>query len=186
MDFKLPKLGEGADYGVVVNLFVKEGDTVAKDQTVLELESEKAVASVPSTVAGTVTKLYVKQGDKISVGARIFAVGAVGAAAPATEPEPVASASPSAPVAGRSAAVEVDEVSDLSPSGVAPAASPSVRKIAADLGIELNRVRGGGRGGRIELSDLKNYIARLQKLALAPKSGAEAVPEAYQFYRLTR
>ena len=176
MDFKLPKLGEGADYGVVVNLFVKEGDTVAKDQTVLELESEKAVASVPSTVAGTVTKLYVKQGDKISVGARIFAVGAVGAAAPAAEPEPVGSTAPSAPAAARSSSVEADEVSDLSPSGVPPAASPSVRKIAADLGIELNRVRGGGRGGRIELSDLKNYIARLQKLALAPKSGVETAP----------
>lgn len=176
MDFKLPKLGEGADSGTVVNLFVKEGDTVAKDQTILELESEKAVASIPSTVAGVVAKVYVKQGDKISVGARIFAVGAAGAAAPAAEPEPVASTAPSAPAAARSAAVEVDEVSDLSPSGVPPAASPSVRKIAADLGIELNRVRGGGRGGRIELSDLKNYIARLQKLALAPKPGAEAGP----------
>jgi len=176
MDFKLPKLGEGADSGVVVNLFVKEGDTVAKDQSVLELESEKAVASVPSTVAGVITKIYVKQGDKISVGARIFAVGAAGAAAPAAEPEPVASAAPAAPVAAGSAAVEVEEVSDLSPSGVPPAASPSVRKIAADLGIELNRVRGGGRGGRIELSDLKNYIARLQKLALAPKPGAETGP----------
>src|SRR2546426_10726752 len=106
MDFKLPKLGEGADSGVIVNLFVKEGDTVAKDQSVLELESEKAVASVPSTVAGVVTKIYVKQGDKVSVGARIFAVGAAGAVAPAAEPEPVASAAPSAQAA-RPAAVEV-------------------------------------------------------------------------------
>jgi pyruvate dehydrogenase E2 component (dihydrolipoamide acetyltransferase) len=178
MDFKLPKLGEGADYGTVVNLFVKEGDTVAKDQTILELESEKAVASIPSTVAGVVTKVYVKQGDKISVGARIFEVGAAGAAAPAAaEAEPVASATQAAKAPADSATpAEGDEVSDLSPSGVPPAASPSVRKIAADLGIELNRVRGGGRGGRIELSDLKNYIARLQKLALAPKPGTEAGP----------
>ena len=176
MDFKLPKLGEGADYGTVVNLFVKEGDTVAKDQTILELESEKAVASIPSTVAGVVTKVYVKQGDKISVGARIFAVGAAGAAAPAAEPEPVTASAPSAKAAASPAAFQAEDVSDLSPSGVAPAASPSVRKIASDLGIELNRVRGGGRGGRIELSDLKNYIARLQKLALAPKSVAEAGP----------
>ena len=54
MDVKLPKLGEGADSGVVVNLFVKEGDTVAKDQAILELENEKAVASIPSTAAGVV------------------------------------------------------------------------------------------------------------------------------------
>ena len=84
MDFKLPKLGEGADSGVVVNLFIKEGDTVAKDQNVLELESEKAVASIPSNIAGTVTRVYVKAGDKISVGAKIFSVGeGDGAAAPA-------------------------------------------------------------------------------------------------------
>lgn len=170
MDFKLPKLGEGADSGVVVNLFVKEGDPVAMDQPVLELESEKAVATIPSTVAGVVSKTYVKQGDKISVGARIFAVGA------AAELDPVAPAAPAVSAAARSAAVEVEEVSDLSPSGVPPAASPSVRKISADLGLDLDRIRGGGRGGRIELSDLKNYIARLQKLAFAPKSGAGAGP----------
>ena len=64
MDVKLPKLGEGADSGVVVNIFVKEGDTVAKDQAILELENEKAVASIPSTAAGVVTKIYVKPGDK--------------------------------------------------------------------------------------------------------------------------
>ena len=52
MDVKLPKLGEGADSGVVVGIFVKEGDTVAKDQPILELENEKAVASIPSTAAG--------------------------------------------------------------------------------------------------------------------------------------
>ena len=60
MDVKLPKLGEGADSGVVVNIFVKEGDTVAKDQAIMELENEKAVASIPSTAAGIVDKIYVK------------------------------------------------------------------------------------------------------------------------------
>jgi len=64
MDVKLPKLGEGADSGVVVNVFVKEGDPVAKDQAILELENEKAVASVPSTAAGVVTKIYVKAATK--------------------------------------------------------------------------------------------------------------------------
>jgi pyruvate dehydrogenase E2 component (dihydrolipoamide acetyltransferase) len=175
MDFKLPKLGEGADSGVVVNLFVKEGDTVAKDQNILELESEKAVASIPSTVAGTVTKIYVKAGDKISVGARILSVGAAGGSPPATEPEP--SAAPAATnAAARVTDVETVDLAGLSPGGAPPAAAPSIRKVAADLGIELERVRGSGRGGRIELGDLKNYVARLQKLAFAPKPGAEAGP----------
>src|SRR6266516_4808174 len=84
MDLKLPNLGEGADSGVVVNVLVKEGDAVAKDQVVIELENEKAVASIPSPAAGVVSKLYVKPGDKLSVGQRILSLGDGGtAAAPA-------------------------------------------------------------------------------------------------------
>src|ERR1041385_9042536 len=83
MDLKLPALGEGADSGTVVNLFVKEGDQLSKDQAVLELENEKAVATIPSTAAGTVTKVYVKAGEKISVGQRILALTESGAGAPA-------------------------------------------------------------------------------------------------------
>src|ERR1051325_5496099 len=80
MDVKLPHLGEGADSGTVVNLFVKEGDQIAKDQAVLELENEKAVATIPSTTSGTVTKIFVKAGDKISVGQRILSVSESGKA----------------------------------------------------------------------------------------------------------
>src|SRR5512136_1787159 len=91
MDLKLPNLGEGADSGTVVNLFVKEGDMVAKDQPILELENEKAVATIPSTAAGTVTQIFVKAGDKIRVGQRILALGEAGAPAappPAVRREP--------------------------------------------------------------------------------------------------
>src|ERR1035437_4059634 len=89
MDVKLPKLGEGADNGVVVNVFVKEGDTVAKDQAILELENEKAVASIPSTGAGVVAKIYVKSGDRISIGQRILTLNETG--------QPVAAPKASAP-----------------------------------------------------------------------------------------
>jgi pyruvate dehydrogenase E2 component (dihydrolipoamide acetyltransferase) len=183
MDFKLPKLGEGADSGVVVNLFVKEGDTVAKDQTVLELESEKAVASIPSTVAGTVTKIHVKAGDKISVGARIFSIGEGGAApAPASPVSAAPAAAPAvsaAPVAAAPATAPVGAYTHLPSSGAAPVASPSLRRVIADLGIDAARVRGTGRGGRIELGDLKNYVAYLQQVAFAPKAGeAVAAPKA--------
>jgi pyruvate dehydrogenase E2 component (dihydrolipoamide acetyltransferase) len=183
MDFKLPKLGEGADSGVVVNLFVKEGDTVTKDQTVLELESEKAVASIPSTVAGTVTKIHVKAGDKISVGARIFSVGEGGAApAPASPASAAPAAAPAvsaAPVAAAPATAPVGAYTPLPSSGAAPVASPSLRRVIADLGIDAARVRGTGRGGRIELGDLKNYVAYLQQVAFAPKEGgAASAPKA--------
>src|SRR5208283_3182070 len=90
MDLKLPHLGEGADSGTVVNLFVKEGDTVTKDQPILELENEKAVATIPSTAAGTVTQVFVKPGDKIRVGQRILSLGesAASVALPVARPEP--------------------------------------------------------------------------------------------------
>src|SRR5438105_4000590 len=74
MDLKLPPLGEGADSGTVVNLFVKEGDQITKDQPILELENEKAVATIPSTSAGTIGKIFVKTGEKISVGQRILSL----------------------------------------------------------------------------------------------------------------
>ena len=171
MDFKLPKLGEGGDSGTVVNLFVKEGDIVAKDQTVLELESEKAVASVPSTVAGTVTKVHIKAGDKISVGARIFSVGDAGATAPASS----AAAAPVAPTAAPIAAAPAGYAAPAA-TGVAPAASPSLRKVIAELGIDAARVLGSGRGGRIELGDLRSYLAYLQQAAFAPKTSEVAAP----------
>ena len=78
MDLKLPHLGEGADSGTVVNLFVKEGDQVTKDQPILELENEKAVATIPSTAAGKVTQVFVKAGDKITVGQRILSLSGSG------------------------------------------------------------------------------------------------------------
>ena len=68
MDVKLPKLGEGAESGVVVNIAVKEGEQITKGQTIIELENEKAVAAIPSSAAGTVKKINVKNGDRISVG----------------------------------------------------------------------------------------------------------------------
>src|SRR5947209_15850537 len=79
MDVNLPKLGEGADAGVVVSLFVKEGDQIEEGQTIIELENEKAVAPISSTVSGTVTKIRVKEGDKISIGQVILTVDTGGA-----------------------------------------------------------------------------------------------------------
>ena len=102
MDIKLPHLGEGADSGTVVNLFVKEGDQITKDQPILELENEKAVATIPSTAAGTVGKVFVKPGDKISVGQSILALneGAASAQKPSkaeSAPKVKAKASPPEP-----------------------------------------------------------------------------------------
>ncbi|MGB8370838.1 MAG: 2-oxo acid dehydrogenase subunit E2 [Limisphaerales bacterium] len=171
MDVKLPKLGEGADSGVVVNVFVKEGDQVARDQAILELENEKAVASIPSTAAGVVTKIYVKSGDKISVGQRLLSLSGgeqpVAAAAPATKravPEPETPVEEPAAGAGEEIPKPV----------AAPVASPSVRRLARELRIDLSRVRGSEAGGRIVLGDIRAYLARLQKATDKPKVAATA------------
>ena len=187
MDFKLPHLGEGADSGTVVNLFVKEGDQVSKDQAILELENEKAVATIPSTVAGTITRLYVKSGDKITVGQRILSVGEAGgqAAAPAARPEPAAGQAEEkmiqTPSREQAPAVEeeVAEGAGERKPDAAPAAAPSLRKLARDLGIDLTRVRGSARGGRILLEDLRGYVQKLQRLAFQAKpAGAAAAAPA--------
>jgi pyruvate dehydrogenase E2 component (dihydrolipoamide acetyltransferase) len=176
MDVKLPKLGEGADSGVVVNVFVKEGDQIAKDQAVLELENEKAVASVPSTAAGVVTKVHVKAGDKVGVGQRLITItdgGQPAAAAPSAKPAAV-KAAPRPEPAVEEAGAEAEE--DIPAPVAAPVASPSVRKMARELGLDLSRVRGSEPGGRIVVGDLRAYIQRLLKAAAKPSPAAAGAP----------
>ncbi len=187
MDLKLPHLGEGADSGTVVNLFVKEGDRLSKGQPVLELENEKAVATIPSSAAGTVTRIYVKPGDKLSVGQPILSLGegAGAASQPAVAPKPavegrvertIQTPSPEQQpgLASQEAQAEGAEAGPAAP----PAAAPSIRKLARDLGLDLTRVRGSARGGRIVLEDVRAHIHRLQRLAAAPRGPGPAVPPA--------
>jgi len=189
MDLKLPNLGEGADSGTVVNLFVKEGDRITQDQPILELENEKAVATIPSTAAGIITKIHVRTGDKISVGQNILSLSESEAAteaspkrAPESQPKPNVEQ-------GKTRKEEETPGVESNPSlepkpGTAPAAAPSIRKLAADLGIDLAGVRGSERGGRIVLADLRAYIQRLQSSATpqrktgTPASSVQAAPAA--------
>jgi pyruvate dehydrogenase E2 component (dihydrolipoamide acetyltransferase) len=174
MDVRLPRLGEGADSGTIASIFVKEGDAVKKDQPVLELESEKAVASIPAPADGTVMKLFVKEGDLIKVGQLLMnLVEAAGAPAPgrpaaapagSDEPEPIQTPSP--PRAAQTGAQQqgvVVEVLD----GPMPGASPTVRKTARELGIDLRRVKGSEHRGRVMMEDLRRYVQWLQDRALA-------------------
>jgi pyruvate dehydrogenase E2 component (dihydrolipoamide acetyltransferase) len=197
MDVKLPNLGEGADTGTVVNIFVNEGDQIEKDQPVLELENEKAVASIPSTSAGVVAKIYVKAGDKVSVGARLISVNESGAgsaapAAAAAKKEAAPKPAAAAPAVAEPEEEEVVEAPEETSEAEAPtngdiAASPSIRQMAADLGINLGKVRGSARGGRIVLSDVRAYIQKLIRYAAQPKAtggapaGAKPAPASIDF-----
>ncbi len=185
MDLKLPKLGEGSDSGVVVSVFVNEGDTIAKDQTIIELENEKAVAAIPASAGGVVAKIHVKAGDKITIGQRILTLSAAsGAAAPepstakpaAAKPAPAKRPAPEPEVEDEEV-VEVAE-EESSEAVAAPVSSPSLRRMARELGINLGKIRGSGAGGRIEMGDVRSYIARLQssaaKAKAAPAAGASS------------
>jgi pyruvate dehydrogenase E2 component (dihydrolipoamide acetyltransferase) len=180
MDVRLPRLGEGADSGTVSTIFVKEGDTVKKDQAILELESEKAVASIPTPVAGTISRIYVKDGDEIKVGALIFSVAEradsgttlrQSVAEPVEEPRVVAEEpTPQTPSATMPM---TEEEPRTSANGFPPPASPSLRKIAREIGLDLTRVRGSGNGGRILMSDVRAYIQRLQAAGAPPRPAAQ-------------
>lgn len=179
MEIRLPQLGEGADTGTVVSILVKPGDAVKKNQTLIELENEKAVAPIPSTADGSVQTIHVKQGDKVSVGQLIVTLSGGASAAPVaaaaqqveSRPAPAAAA-PAAQPSFTPATLTAPQAAYQyqSATGFPPPASPSVRNMARDLGIDLTRVRGSESGGRIGVADLRHYIMQLQALAMGASS----------------
>jgi pyruvate dehydrogenase E2 component (dihydrolipoamide acetyltransferase) len=192
-DFTLPELGENIAAGDVLRILVQPGDTLAKDQPVLELETDKATIEVPSTVAGKIKDIKVKAGDKVKVGQAILSVddGAGAAPAPpAAPPKPAAVASAPPPSAPPPQPVELprpEKVVDFSrgartpvepPSSAEPAApaAPSVRRMARELGVDINEVVGTGGEGRISIDDVKAHAKRLIASASAAPAAGAAVP----------
>ena len=176
MDIRVPHLADGVESGTVVNILVNVGDQVQKDQTLVELETEKAVAAIPATQAGTVSKINVKKDDKVAVGQVILTIseGAVAKpsgnghsqhTAPVAAPAPVRQAAPAAHAAAPASAAPVRRAP---PAGIPEAASPTVRRVAQELGIDLSRVHGSENGGRIIMDDLRAYIAELQAGTASP------------------
>ena len=181
MDVKVPNLGEGAESGTVVSILVKEGDQITKGQTIIEMENEKAVAPIPSLVSGTIQQIRVKEGDKISVG-QVILTTSDGAAAPKAEAK-AKSPAPKQPVRQEESQPEPEETEpdgaeQPATTGAVPAAAPSIRKIARELGIDLTRVRGSERGGRIVMADLRAYIQRLQSRGATTDAKAATRPAA--------
>jgi pyruvate dehydrogenase E2 component (dihydrolipoamide acetyltransferase) len=193
MDVKLPNLGEGADSGTVVGILVKPGAQIKKGQSIIELETGKAVAPIPSPAAGTVSNIRVKEGDKLSVGAVILSLDeAAGGTSTATAAPVAASAKKAAPKTGAKKAApapepEAEDEGDAEASEAEfvnenPVAPPSVRRVARELGIDLRKIP--GEEGRVTWDDLRAYIARLERLATQKKAaqpGAAAPAEQVDF-----
>lgn len=190
VDLKIPDIGDFKDVAVI-EMLVKVGDTVAVEQSLFTVESDKASMEIPSPSAGTITALSIKLGDTVNIGdvvGQITVQGAAPAAAPVQAAVPVAApaqaaapvaAAPvaSAPVASAPVAAPAHNPT-VAPSGQLPHASPSVRKFARELGVPLAEVKGSGNKGRITADDIQAFtksvmagaVQTLAQQAVAPKS----------------
>ena len=193
-EIKVPDIGSHGNVPVI-EVLVKVGDTVAKDQGLVTLESDKATMEVPATVAGVVQSLAVKLGDEVSTGHVVAIIETNGAAAaPAATPKPAAAAAPAvvaapAPtpaVAAPSAPAPAPVVEAASPTRTPPVAfdasalmpdqvpyaSPAVRRFARELGVDLTQVKGSERKGRISKDDVQNFVKAALAGGGAPRAAA--------------
>ncbi|MDN7819263.1 dihydrolipoyllysine-residue acetyltransferase [Burkholderia vietnamiensis] len=187
LEVKVPDIGDYKDVPVI-EIGVKIGDTVEKEQSLVTLESDKATMDVPSPAAGVVKDIKVKVGDAVSEGTLIVLLEAAGAAAPAAAP---ASAPAPAAAVPAPAAAPAPAPAASAPAAAAPAtapsgeyrashASPSVRKFARELGVDVARVPGTGPKGRITKDDITGFVKGVMSgqraapgAAAAPAGGGE-------------
>ena len=170
--FALPDLGENIESGDVIRILVNVGEHLAEDQIVIELETDKAVIEVPSSIDGTITEILVQQGDTIAVGQPILEIEAA-AAAEETPPAPVAEPEPApTPV--------VEEVPPTPTDDPVPAA-PSTRRLAREIGVDIAQVQGTGPGGRISIDDVKAHSKKLHAARAAAPAAATPLPDFGQW-----
>ncbi len=207
-EFRLPELGENIAAGDVLKVLVSPGDWISKDQPVLELETDKATIEVPAPSSGTVMAVHVKEGQKLQVGGLIITIEEVAGAKAGKKGEPAqatAEAKKSAATTQPAQASGPPKLGDkaakaaaipLAPAPPAPTpapsrpqtepkvsraaapATPSVRRLARELGVEIDSVTGTGPGGRINEEDVKAYVKALmsRQTAAEPTSAPTAIP----------
>ncbi|MCM0043708.1 MAG: dihydrolipoyllysine-residue acetyltransferase [Burkholderiaceae bacterium] len=187
MEIKVPDIGDFKEVEVI-ELLVKPGDTVKAEQSLITVESDKASMEIPSSAAGIVRELKVSIGDKVAEGSLVLLLEAADvAAAPAPAPAPASapapafaaapSAAPSAAPAAAPAPVQAAAPVAAAPAadGQKPHASPSVRKFARELGVDLSRVTGSGPKGRILTEDVQGFVKGVMASgSAAPAAGGGA------------
>ncbi len=171
-EFVLPALGENIASADIIKLLIKPGDNVEVNQTVIEIETDKATVEVPSDISGTVKEVFVKEGGKANVGAVIFTLEGASAApvskpAQAPAPRPVEAAVPMTQAETKKVEKLLEQTNvpvkvNTVPQLMVPAA-PSVRRFAREIGININLVMGKGPGGRISIEDVKAYAKSLNE-----------------------
>lgn len=170
-EFKLPELGENIHSADVTRLLIKIGDKVEVDQTVIEIETDKATVEVPSDVSGIVTGIFVKEGGKAKVGEVIFTIEGSAVKAEVMEKPAVKASTAVAEAISPAEVKQAEKLFEQSnipvkvntiPQLMVPAA-PSVRRFAREIGININLVMGKGPGGRISVEDVKAYAKGLNE-----------------------
>src|SRR5580658_3014208 len=209
-EFKMPELGENIDSGDLVRLMISPGAAVTEGQPVMELETDKAVVEVPSTVSGVVRDIKVKEGQRVKVGDVIFTLegGVTAAAEPARKHPPVEHSSeqqgarlsfqlamkaegkseeqalpPDQPQAAKpsfSMPVQLGKVAGVEHRDPVPAA-PHVRRLAREIGVDIHGVQGSGPGGRISEDDVKLTAKNALAAAAQTPRGSFAEPELPDF-----
>jgi len=166
MDIIMPQLGETVEEGTVAAWRKSEGDKVAIDEILVEIETDKVATEVPSLVAGTLRKILVGTGETVKVGTTLAIIDAGDfAAAPGVagaSTAPIRPATAAAPVTARTATLR---------NGTGAPLSPAVRKLVADNEVDITRLQGTGRDGRIKRNDVLSHLA-MQKAASTPIPGA--------------
>lgn len=186
-EFKLPELGENVASGTLGKLLVKVGDVVAEGQNVLEIETDKAVAEIPSGVSGKITDIRVKEGAAVRPGEVVFLVETDAAQAlpasspaPAAEPAPVPDAVEATRPAPPAAAPTQPAAAPV-PAGSVPhpglvRAAPSVRARARELGVDLNEVPTADPSGRVTLQEVLAFAQGGAAPAAAAPAAEEGIP----------
>ena len=169
----VPDLGDFKDVPII-EVLVAPGDRVAAEQGLVTLETEKATMDVPAPNAGEVLELKVKVGDAVSAGDAVLVMRPGPSTSPASAPRaaapaerPAVAAEPSPPATARAASARPQQraparaAADAATTFTAAHASPSVRKLARELGVELGRVRGSGQRGRVTAEDVKAFVKEI-------------------------
>src|SRR3954451_23866016 len=149
-EFKLPDLGEGLTEGEISRWLVEEGQQIAEDDPLVEIQTDKTTVEIPSPAGGVVSRILVEEGQVVPVGTVLVVIGADGAGEPAAAPEQPRADTP-VPAVSRGQAPGHGSKGQ----GGRSRATPLVRRIAQELGVELDSVAGTGPGGRVTEDDVR-------------------------------
>lgn len=167
-EFRLPDLGEGITEGQIVRIMCKKGDAITEDQTIMEVETDKAAVEIPSPFAGVASEILVSEGQTVAVGEVLLKIeetngsSSAGAASKSSDDAPAKKSAPARQESPAPAAISsstTKEPAGLEATRTRAAAAPAVRKLARQMGVDIDSLTGSGPGGRVLREDVESAAA---------------------------